>query len=278
MTFLVLRRIVYNYMMSYKINKNARTALIGYTGFVGGNINDQFEFTDVYNSKNISEIENKEYDLVVSAANRAEMWRINQEPEKDLAEINEFIGHIKNVKIKKLVLISTVGVYKNPNSANEDTEIEEDGLTPYGINRFYLENFCKNNFDTTIVRLPGLYGNGLKKNVIYDLLHKNNVDRIHKDSTYQYYNLANVWHDIQIALENSLGLVNFATPPIATTEVADRCFHIHFDNIPADVTPAFWDMHSKYAEIYGGSGNYLYTKEQELAQIESFVAKQKGTL
>ncbi len=109
-----------------------KTALIGYTGFVGGNLEKQGSFDNLYNSKNIAEIEGKEYDLVVSAANRAEMWRINQEPEIDRAEIEEFIGHIKKVKIKKLVLISTVGVYKNPNGATEDTEIETEGLTPYG--------------------------------------------------------------------------------------------------------------------------------------------------
>lgn len=250
-----------------------RTALIGYTGFVGGNIAAQHTFDDVYNSKNIADIEGQEYDLVVSAANRAEMWRINQEPEKDLAEINEFIDHIKKVKIKKLVLISTIGVYKNPNGATEDTPIETDGLTPYGVNRYHLEQFCNENFDTTIVRLPGLFGEGLKKNVIFDLLNDNNVDRIHKDGIYQYYNLGNIWKDIQVALDNDLPLVNLATPPVSTEEVARECFGIEFTNEPADVTPAFWDMHSKYADIYGGEGEYLYTKAKELADIKAFVEK-----
>jgi len=95
-----------------------RTALIGYTGFVGSNLADQYAFDDVYNSKNIADIEGQEYDLVVSAANRADMWRINQEGQQDLAEIKEYIGHIEKAKIKKLVLISTVGVYKTPNSAD----------------------------------------------------------------------------------------------------------------------------------------------------------------
>lgn len=248
-----------------------KRALIGYTGFVGGNIADQYVFDDLYNSKNIADIKGKEYDLVVSAANRAEMWRINQEPEIDRAEIEEFIGHIKNVKTKKLVLISTVGVYKNPNGANEDTPIDTDDLLPYGANRYHLEQFCKDNFDTTIVRLPGLFGKGLKKNAIYDLLNDNNVNRIHKDGTYQYYNLANIWKDINIALDNNLSVVNLATPPVSTEEVARECFGVEFTNTPDDVKPGFWDMHSKYASIYGGDGEYLYTKEQELSDIKSFV-------
>lgn len=253
-----------------------KTALIGYTGFVGGNIANQYQFDDLYNSKNISDMEGKEYDLVVSAANRAEMWRINQEPEVDRAEIEEFINHIKKAKIKKLVLVSTVGVYKNPNGANEDTPIDTDGLLPYGVNRYYLEQFCRDNFDTTIVRLPGLFGEGIKKNVIFDLLNNNNVDRIHKAGVYQYYNLANIWKDINIALDNGLALVNLSIPPVSTEEVARECFGIEFTNTPADVKPAFWDMHSKYAEVYGGKGDYLYTKEQELAGIKAFINKYRN--
>jgi hypothetical protein len=252
-----------------------RTALIGYTGFVGGNIDKQHEFDDHYNSRNIAEIEGKEYDLVVSAANRAEMWRINQEPEVDKAEIDEFISHIRNAKIGKLVLISTVGVYKNPNGANEDTPIETEGLLPYGINRYYLEEFCRENFDTTIIRLPGLFGDGLKKNVIYDLLHDNMVEKIHADGTYQYYNLDNIWKDISVALDNNLPLVNLAVPPVSTREVARVAFNIDFTNTPEGVDPAFWDMHSKYGQLYGGEGNYLYTKEQELKDIRRFVERER---
>lgn len=253
-----------------------RTALIGYTGFVGGNIASQHKFDDYYNRSNIAEIEGKEYDLVASAANAAEMWRINQEPEKDLAEINDYISHIGKATIGKLVLISTVGVYKDPNGVNEDTPIDTDGLLPYGANRYYLEQYCRDHFDTTVIRLSGLFGNGLKKNVIYDLLHDNNVDRIHKDGVYQYYNLDNIWKDIQVALDNSLSLVNFAAPPVSTLEVAKECFGIDFTNTPEDVKPAFWDMHSKYAKVYGSQSNYLYTKEEELADIKKFVERERA--
>lgn len=253
-----------------------KSALIGHTGFVGGNILKGGHFDDLYNSKNIGDIEGKEYDLVISAANRAEMWRINQEPEVDRAEIEEFISHIRKAKIGKLVLISTVGVYKNPNGATEDTPIETEGLLPYGVNRYYLEQFCRENFDTTIVRLPGLFGDGLKKNVIYDLLHDNMVEKIHADGMYQYYNLDNIGKDIQTALDNGLELVNLAVPPVSTREVARVAFGVDFTNIPEGVNPAFWDMHSKYADLYGGEGDYLCTKEQELADIKAFVEKERS--
>lgn len=252
------------------------SALIGYTGFVGGNLDSQYDFTDKYNTSNIDDLDGKSYDLVVSAANRAEMWRINQQPEADMAEIKAFIEHLKTVKAKKLVLISTVGVYKQTTGINEDTPIETDGLLPYGVNRYFLEQYCRDNFDTLIVRLPGLFGPGLKKNVIFDLLHDNNVDRIHAQGSYQYYNLRNIWKDIQIALDNNVELINFATEPVATQEVAEYCFDLDFTQEPEGVNPASWDMQTKHAALYGGTGNYLYDKQQVLDDIKAFVAEEKA--
>lgn len=249
-----------------------KSALIGYTGFVGGNLHEQTEFTDVYNTSNIDDIDGKEYDLVVSAATYAEMWKINQAPEEDLARINGLIDHLKTVKATKFVLISTVGVYKNPNGADESTPTELEGLLPYGVNRLHLEKFVSDNFDSTVVRLPGLFGKGLKKNVIFDLLHNNLIENIHHAGTYQYYNLANIWRDVNIAVDNNLKLVNFATEPVRTDEVAKHCFGISdFKQEPEGVTPAYWDMHSIHADLYGGQAPYLYAKHQVLEDIKSFV-------
>jgi nucleoside-diphosphate-sugar epimerase len=249
-----------------------KTALIGYTGFVGSNINAQGDFTDVYNTSNIDDIDGKEYDLVVSAATYAEMWRINQDPEGDLQQINGLIDHLKNVKAKKFVLISTVGVYKSPNGSDEDTKVELEGLAPYGVNRYHLEKFVEDTFDSLIVRLPGLFGAGLKKNVIYDLLHDNMVDKIHYAGKYQYYNLGNIWKDITTALEADLALVNFAVEPIATYEIADYCFGTKdFKQEPEGMNAASWDMHTKYAETYQSTPPYIYGKQQVLDDIKQFV-------
>lgn len=252
-------------------------ALIGYTGFVGGNLAAQHKFDDQYNTSNIDNIDGKSYDLVVSAATYAEMWRINQEGEKDRAQIDALIAHLTTVKAKKFVLISTVCVYKNPNGADEDTPVTLDDLPPYGQNRYHLEQFVREHFDALIVRLPGLFGQGLKKNVIFDLLHGNMVDKIHSEGTYQYYNLAHIWKDIQIALDNNLQLLHLAVEPVRTAEVAAYCFDMpDFRQEPEGVKPAFGDMHSKHAALFGGQGPYLYTKQQELDDIKAFVAAERA--
>lgn len=251
-------------------------ALIGYTGFVGGNLDAQTNFDFKYNSKNISEIDGKEFDLVVCSAARAEKWRINQEPEKDLEEINSLIEHLKTIKTKKLVLISTVDVYKLPVNVDESTEPEKNDLHPYGLNRLHLEEFCKNNFNTLIVRLPGLFGPGLKKNVIYDLLNDNNVEKIHHAGTFQYYNLENIWNDIEVVLSSEINLINFATEPVRTDEIAKICFGIDFDNVPDGVNAGLYDMHTTHAGLFSKTGNYIYSKDEVIQDIKAFVEKEKA--
>jgi len=252
-----------------------RSALIGYTGFVGGNLTQQFSFTDLYNSQNIGDLAGKEYDLVVCSGARAEKWKINQNPKEDLANINLLLDNLTSATIKELVLISTVDVLPSPNGQNEDSVIDPQAGTPYGQHRYMLEQACREQFSTLVVRLPGLFGTGLKKNVVYDFLHNNNVDRIHSEAVFQFYYLKNLWKDIQVARDNRLPFVHFATEPVSVAEVAKAAFKLDFSQQPADVQPAFYDFHTKYAELYGKTGNYLYTKQEVLADLASFVASEQ---
>ena len=53
--------------------------------------------------------------------------------------------------------------------------------------------------EITVVRIAGVLGQGLKKNVIYDLLHDNCLDAINPESCFQYYNVANLWRDLRVS-------------------------------------------------------------------------------
>jgi len=141
------------------------SAIIGYTGFVGSNLVRQKEFNSFYNSKNIHSIIGKSFDLVVCSGAPAVKWLANKEPVKDRDNLQILINCLSQISAKKLILISTVDVYPLPIEVDEDTKIDQDNLHPYGKNRLELENFVKDNFDSLIVRLPGLFGKGLKKNV-----------------------------------------------------------------------------------------------------------------
>ena len=96
----------------------------------------------------------------------------NSAPKQDFEKILEAIDNIKKINPKKLVLISTIDVYKKPLGVDEYTVIDTKDMLPYGGNRYYLEQWVSKHVeDYHIVRLPGLFGENIKKNFIYDLIH-----------------------------------------------------------------------------------------------------------
>lgn len=148
--------------------------LVGCTGFVGQNLNKQHSFDEGYNSKNIKDAYGTTPDLCVYSGVRAEKFKADNFPDEDLAHINDAIENIKKIAPKRLVLISTVDVIPAVQSGDvyEDTSYDVEALTPYGQNRLFLENeVLRLHPHALIVRLPALFGYGLKKNFIYDLIH-----------------------------------------------------------------------------------------------------------
>lgn len=216
--------------------------LIG-KGFVGSNLIEQTDFDLTYDSSNINEIDGKEFDLLVIAAPSAVKWKANQEPEQDLEMINNLIDHLKKVKSKQVVHISTVDVYKLPINVDENTEIELEGLHPYGKNRFYLEEFIRDNFSTLTIRLPTLFGKGLKKNFIYDVLNDNCLELTNKNSKFQPYYIKHLWKDITWALSNNITLLNITSCPMTAKEIA-KVFGIYFNYTDAPVVN--YDVKSIY--------------------------------
>lgn len=146
-------------------------ALVGYTGFVGSNLYENGKFDVVYNSKNIEEAYGLEPDLLVYAGLRAEKYLANNAPEQDMEQIIQAEENIKKIKPKKLVLISTVDVFKEPKNVDENSEIDMENLHAYGYNRYQLELWVrKHDPEALIIRLPGLFGKNIKKNFIYDYM------------------------------------------------------------------------------------------------------------
>lgn len=145
---------------------------MGYTGFVGSNILEKGDFDGCFNTKNIQDAYGSKPELLIYSGLRAEKFLANNDPEQDMKLIYEAEENIRKIAPKKLVLISTVDVFRNPQGVDENSEIETEGLHPYGFNRYQLELWARENFaDSLIVRLPGLFGKNIKKNFIYDMIH-----------------------------------------------------------------------------------------------------------
>lgn len=147
------------------------SALIGSTGFVGGHLRSQKSFNANYNSKNIASAYGKEHDLVVCAAAPGSMFEANKYPDRDANHIENLINSLSKIKTKQFILISSIAVLDAFNSeSDEKTSRFQDDLA-YGRNRRLLEEYCAERFENClVVRLPALFGSGLKKNFIFDIL------------------------------------------------------------------------------------------------------------
>ena len=145
--------------------------LIGSTGFVGSNLLASTAFDFAYHSTDIQNAYGKNPDLLIYAGLSAAKFLANAAPDKDLAKINEAEQNILKINPKKIVLISTIDVLGVPQGANENANIDISKLTAYGLNRYKLEKWVRENYnDALIVRLPALFGKNIKKNFVYDLL------------------------------------------------------------------------------------------------------------
>lgn len=146
-------------------------ALVGYTGFVGSNLYAAGDFDAAYNSKNIEKAYGTNPNLLVYAGLRAEKYLANHAPEKDMELILQAEENIQKINPKKLVLISTIDVFKNPKNVDENSVVDPKELHAYGYNRYQLEIWVRGKYpDALIVRLPGLFGKNIKKNFIYDYI------------------------------------------------------------------------------------------------------------
>jgi hypothetical protein len=166
--------------------------LIGNTGLVGQTLKESINFDFEYNSKSIYSYSPPDgCDLYLSCLPSTK-WLINKDTKTDIETIVEIIKLIGNVKYKNVYLISTIDVYGNsPVGVNESFDpIFKD--FSYGSNRYLFEKMVVKHLiheSVQIFRLPALFSKNIKKNILYDLLHNNNVNMINKNSSFQWYNL-----------------------------------------------------------------------------------------
>ena len=148
-----------------------KTMLVGSTGFVGGNLAASHTFDGAYHSTNIEGAFGMQPELLVYAGLPAAKYLANTDPAGDLAVVEQAFWQIGQIAPRRLVLISTVDVYAAPQGVDEDTPADVDNPAAYGRNRAQLEHMVREKYsDALIVRLPGLFGKGLKKNFLYDML------------------------------------------------------------------------------------------------------------
>lgn len=250
-----------------------KTALIGSTGFVGSNLRCQISFDAHFHASDIQEIMGRGFDLVVCAGAPATKWQANAQPEADRANLAGLMDCLRTIQARRFILISTVDVYPQPAGVYEQSPIDPSLACAYGRHRFELEGFARERFDALIVRLPGLFGPGLKKNMLFDLLHGHAVAAIHPAAQYQFYNIRRLWHDLQRALEADLRLINLATEPTQAGEIARDVFGSALKTSLL-LPPPRYDFRTRSAGFWGRQDGYLYGKDQIMGEIQTWAREE----
>src|SRR6202011_1684359 len=104
----------------------------------------------------------------------------------------------------------------------------------------------------------------LKKNVIYDLLHDNCLEAIHPNGVFQYYDLTELWNDLQRIQRHQLSLVNLVTEPIQT-ETVRRTYFPHKEIGAGKGPESRYDIRSRHAGLFGGRNGYRFDSDEVLA-------------
>lgn len=245
--------------------------LIGSTGLIGQTISKQSEFDYLFDSKRFNYFDKffNDGDSIFLSCLPATKWQVNKNLKEDIDNIHKIINILKNKEFDEITLISTIDVYNDSPYDSDENYNPNISKLSYGNNRYLFELMVKEflNYKTLkIFRLPALYNNLIKKNVIYDLLNNNNINQINSNSYFQWYNLDNLHNDIEtykINYPNDITF-NLFTEPLYTKLIVEE-FPEYIDIVKNDNLIEY-----NYKTKYNVNG-YIENKEWVLNDIKKFI-------
>lgn len=147
-----------------------RAGLIGGTGFVGGNLRLQRPIARHYSSATMKDIAGERFSTLICAGAPATMWAANADPEGDRSNLRRLADRIATARFDRLVLISTIAALDDVGAGYTESNARFEKSKAYGRNRRELETILTDRHDAVVLRLPALFGEGLRKNFIFDLI------------------------------------------------------------------------------------------------------------
>ena len=247
--------------------------LVGYSGLIGKNLSDSADFDFKFNSSNIDSYEEvipDGCDLYLSCL-PATMWTVNSNLPADLKNVLSIIKTIKTKKYRNIFLFSTIAVYCDSPESSDETFLPRFDKAIYGSHRYLFEMLVKDFLEyenLKVFRLPALFGKHLKKNVFFDLMNNNQIDQINTASVYQWYNLDNLWEDVERSKDIDGTIINLFSEPVATEEVISTVFDMYLENSQPFNNQNFRTIHS--------DTGYWESKENILKQMKDFLNENRG--
>ena len=247
--------------------------VIGSTGFIGSYLFNALNIETGYNSKNIHLTKGLEFETIYCAAPSGTKWMANKNPKGDYDNIKSMMDSLSFIKAQKFILLSTIDVYREPLGENEDDKTGGINHHPYGKHRLLLENFIKERFKNLfILRIPIIFGPNFKKNVIYDLMYDNEVEKIDPSRTTQIYDLRRLPKDIATVTQGGMRLVNLATEPVSLGDIATNIFEKDLSSYEPKSCSEYF-MTTKNASLFGQTGKYICSSSEVMENILDFNKK-----
>jgi nucleoside-diphosphate-sugar epimerase len=187
--------------------------IIGHNGFVGQTVYnylaDKHNLCGINSKTEVSSISSREFDVVINCAGNAKKYIANKDPSLDFTMNTNVFSKILMLKMNHLIHISSIEASKPPDNN-------------YTISKLIIEKCSKLYFPKcTILRLGGLVGPNLKKNVVFDIA--NNKDLfVTENSTYNYISTEKVAKIIEkiIHLKIDDEIINIAaSQPISVKDI-----------------------------------------------------------
>lgn len=248
--------------------------LVGHTGLVGSTLLRSKSFDYCYNTSNFHKFNEqaKDGDDITLCCLPATKWIVNKNIPVDLENIFSIIQTLSNHTYSNITLISTIDIYNDsPPCSNEFYSPNIKSLS-YGTNRYLFELLLRERIKTDnlkIFRLPALFNNLIKKNILYDLINKNNLHSININSSYQWYNLDNLSEDIDIymSLYPNQNIFNLFPEPIDTKDIIS--LFPYDNNIYCSSTDKI--SYNYYTAFGKNDTDYTQDKWCMLSQIKRFI-------
>lgn len=158
-----------------KVNMKNTVAVLGARGFVGGVVADVVEAcgTPPLRIGRHSPNPSAPIDELWCCAAPGSMVHANSHPQEDAAAVEAVFDRMETLAPRRVVLVSTIAALEAFGAGQDEDSTQPEKTTPYGANRAWLEERVQTTWgaNALVLRLPALFGPGLKKNALYDLLH-----------------------------------------------------------------------------------------------------------
>jgi len=226
-------------------------ALIGHTGLIGTVLAAGVNADLTYNSSNIEQINCSEFDTVYCAAPSGNRLLANQQPDWDSKNVQRLINSLRTITAKRFVLIGSVDAVYDPKSV-------------YGSNRLALEHFAQTQFEHYhVIRLCTLIHPNISKNLLFDIKHRQYLDRVNGAVVRQYYPLSRLCADVGTVIANDIKAINLVSEPVADREIIQQfCPDIAITNTP--VKP--YNLHS-----LDPFGQYVISRQQVIEYVTEYL-------